>query len=190
MVGDRQTHSADEILQRRNLMTQESEFHQTVSAQIGKSFRRDFASVAASAPSEPRRSGHRRSKSVEVKLNAFIAEIAKILDASLLDHNPDFETLWRPHRLHIILACLARCDIAQVEELVERKVRWRPSRRLRQKFCIWQHGLPYELERIQPPIGRSTLADEFSKVLRTNTEAVKEVADYVVRAFELRLFGT
>ena len=125
---------------------------------------------------------------MKVKLNAFIAEITKMLDASLLDYNPDFETLWRPHRLHIILACLAQCDIAQVEELVGRKVRWRPSRRLRQEFCIWHHGLPYEFERIQPPIGSSTLADEFSGLLRANGKAVKEVADYVVRAFEIRLF--
>jgi hypothetical protein len=112
-----------------------------------------------------------------------------MLDASLLDYNVDFETLWRPNRLHVILACLARRDIAQFEDLVGRKARWRPSRRLRQQFCIWDHGLPYELERIQLPIGSSTLADEFSEVLRTNATAVDELANYVARTFELRLFG-
>jgi hypothetical protein len=182
-------HSATRFSNGENPVTLEPQFHQTVSAQIGKAFRREFASVAVSAPSESGSSGHRRSKSVRVKLDAFIAEIAEMLDASLLGYNPDFETLWRPHRLHIILACLALRDIAQAEELGGHKVRWRPSRRLRQEFSIWHHGLPYEFERIQPPIGSSTLADEFSEVLRANAAAVKEVADYVVRVFELRLFG-
>jgi hypothetical protein len=60
---------------------------------------------------------------MKVKLDAFIAEIAKILDASLLKHDPDFESLWRPHRMHFIMACLARCDIAKAEKYGRRKVR-------------------------------------------------------------------
>jgi len=125
-----------------------------------------------------------------VKVDAFIAEIIKMLDASLFEYNPDFETLWRPHRLYMILECLKRCRIAMAEDLVGRKVRWRPSRRLRRgSFAVQHHELPYEPEPIQPPIGSSTLADEFSEVLRTNTEAIKEVASYVARAFELRMFG-
>ena len=125
---------------------------------------------------------------MKVTLDAFIAEIAKILDASLLEHNPDFETLWRPHRMHIIVACLARCDIARAEESVGRKVRWRPSRRLRREFCAKHHGFPDELERIEAPIGTSTLADEFSEVLQANAETVEDVADFVLRIFEIRLF--
>jgi hypothetical protein len=169
-------------------MTQEPQFHQTVSAQIQNAFRREFGSDVAKAPSEPRRCGHQRRKPVKVKLDAFIAELAKILDDSLLEYNPDFVTLWRPHRMHVILACLARCDIAGAEEFVGRKVRWRPSRRLRRNFAAKHHEFPDVLERIEAPIGTSTLADELSEVLQANAETVEDTADFVLRIFEIRLF--
>jgi hypothetical protein len=125
---------------------------------------------------------------MKVKLDAFIAEIAKILDASLLEHDPDFETLWRPHRMHFIMACLARCDIARAEKFGGRKVRrWRPSRRLGRYFGAKRHGFPDELERIEAPIAISILADEFSEVLQANVEMVEDAADYVLRLFAIRL---
>jgi hypothetical protein len=125
---------------------------------------------------------------VKVTLDAFIAEIAKMLDASILEHDPDFETLWRPHRMHLIMACLARCDIARAQKFGGRKVRrWRPSRRLGRCFGAKRHGFPDEVERIEAPIGISTLADEFSEVLQANAEIVEDAADYVLRLFEIRL---
>lgn len=125
---------------------------------------------------------------MKVKLDAFVAEIARILDASLLKHNPDFDTLFRPHRLHIIMACLARCDIAGGQKFGGRKVRrWRPSRRLGRYFGAKRHGFPDELERIEAPIAISTLADEFSEVLRANGEMVEDAADYALYIFAHRL---
>jgi hypothetical protein len=125
---------------------------------------------------------------MQVKLDAFIAEIAKILDASILKHDPNFEALWRPHRMHFIMASLARCDIARAEKFGGRKVRrWRPSRRLGRYFGAKRHGFPDELERIEAPIAISTLADEFSEVLQANAEMVEDAADYVLHLFAIRL---
>jgi hypothetical protein len=121
---------------------------------------------------------------MKVRLDAVIAEIAKILDASLLKHEPDFEALWRPHRMHFIMACLARCDIARAEKFGGRKVRrWRPSRRLGRHFGAKRHAFPDELERIERPIGISTLADEFEELLQAGGELVEDAADYVLHLF-------
>jgi hypothetical protein len=167
-------------------MTKDSHFQQAVSAQIRKYLQyQPGLDELVKTPCEPRRC--KKSRPANVKLDAFIAEIAKIIDASLLEHDPDFETLWRPHRMHIIMACLARCDIARTQKLDGGR-RWRATRRWRRNVAAKYHGSPDELERIEAPIGNSTLADKFSKVLRTNAEAVEDVADFVLRIFEIRFF--
>lgn len=125
---------------------------------------------------------------MKARLDAFIAATAKILDMSLLKHNPEFETLLRRHRMHFIMANLARRDIAEAQKFGGRTVqRWRPSRRLRQNFAAKYHDFPDEFERVERPIAFSTLADEFSEVLQANAQALEDAADYVLRDFELRL---
>ena len=54
---------------------------------------------------------------MKVKLAAVVAEIARTVDYSLLESEPKFTNLSRPHRMSLILACLAREDIARVEKL-------------------------------------------------------------------------
>ena len=127
---------------------------------------------------------------MKVKLDAIIAEIAETLDTNLLRHDPNFAALPRFHRMHFLMACLARCDIAKAEKWSGGRVRrWRPSRSLEINLGVKKHGIRDELERIEAPIAFSTLADEFSEVLRTNREAVEEVAAYVLRRFGMCALG-
>jgi len=127
---------------------------------------------------------------MKVKLDALIAEIAGTLDVNLLRQDPNFATLPRPQRMHFIVACLERCDIARAEKAGGRRVlRWQPSRRLDGYFGVKCHGIPDELERIETPIAISTLADEFSEVLQANGETVEEAASYVLRLFAMYKLG-
>jgi hypothetical protein len=127
---------------------------------------------------------------MKVRLDAVIAEIAGTLDLRLLRQDPKFANLWRPHRMHLIMPSLARCDIARAEKSGGRKVlRWRPSRRLKNCVGVKPRGIPDELERIEAPIAISTLADEFSEVLQANVETVEEVASYALRLFAMYEMG-
>jgi hypothetical protein len=68
---------------------------------------------------------------MKVKLAAVVAEIARTVDYSLLESEPKFTNLSRPHRMSLILACLAREDIARVEKLRKSVVlRWLSSKSL------------------------------------------------------------
>jgi hypothetical protein len=125
-----------------------------------------------------------------VRLDAIIAEIARILDASLLRHDAGFANLPRPQRMHFITRSLAARDIARGEKYGGRKVRrWRPSGRLEGCFGVKRHGIPDELERIEAPIAISTLADEFSELLQASGETIDEVASYVLRIFGVYALG-
>jgi hypothetical protein len=127
---------------------------------------------------------------MKIRLDAVIAEIARNIDLNLLMQYPDFAELPRFHRMHFIVRSLASCDIARGEKYGGRKVRrWRPSRRLEGNLGVKGHGIPDELERIEAPIGISTLADEFEEVLQANGDAVGEVAPYVLRLFGMYGLG-
>jgi hypothetical protein len=122
---------------------------------------------------------------MNVKLDAFIAEIARTLDANLLRYDENFEDLWRPNRMHFILASLAGHDIARGEKWGRKVVRWWPSRRLESRSGVKRHGIPAEVERTERPVGISTLADEFSEFLRAHGEMVEEAAAYVLHRFAM-----
>lgn len=125
-----------------------------------------------------------------VRLDAIIAEIAITLDTNLLRHDPNFANLPRPQRRHLIMTCLAGCDIAKGEKRGGRKVlRWQPSRRLERNLGVKHHGIPDEVERIEAPVAISTLADEFSELLQANGETVDEAASYVLRRFGMYGLG-
>ncbi|WP_426611350.1 hypothetical protein [Bradyrhizobium sp. McL0616] len=127
---------------------------------------------------------------MKVRIDAIVAEIATILDVSLLRHDPEFEDLPRFHRMHLIMTCLARRNIARAEKFGGRKVRcWRPSRQLENNVGVKGHGVPGKLERIEPPIVISTLADDFSELLYANGETINEVTDYVLRLFGMHALG-
>lgn len=127
---------------------------------------------------------------MNVRLDALIAEIARILDASLLRHDAEFAKLTRAQRMHFITRSLAARDIARGEKYGSRKVRrWRPSRHLESSFGAKDHGIPDEIERIEPPIAFSTLVDEFSELLDVSDEPINRVTDYVVRLFGMYAMG-
>jgi hypothetical protein len=122
---------------------------------------------------------------MNVKLDAFIAQIARKLDANLLRADEEFKDLWRPNRLHFILPCLACHDIARGEKWGRKVVRWLPSRRLERHSGVRHHGILPEVERTERPVGISTAADEFSEFLQANGEMVEEAADEVLRRFAM-----
>jgi hypothetical protein len=127
---------------------------------------------------------------MNVRLDTIITEIAAILDFSLLRHDPEFDDLPRFNRMHLIMACLARRNIARAEKFGGRKVRcWRPSRHLENNFGVKGHGIPDEVQRIEAPIVISTLADDFSELLEANGETIDEVASYVLRLFGMYALG-
>jgi hypothetical protein len=120
---------------------------------------------------------------MDVKLDAIIAEIARTLDLSLLIHDPEFEIIPKPQRMHFIMRCLEGHDIARGEKYGGRKVRrWRQSRNLEKSNGVKDHGIPDEIERIEAPVAVSTLVDEFSKLLDFNDEPINAVTDYVFRS--------
>src|SRR5437867_4442705 len=99
-----------------------------------------------------------RRSQMNVRLDAVIAEIARILDASLLRHDAGFADLPRSQRMHFIKRSLAARDISGGEKYGGRKVRfWQPSRRVQGNIGVKGHGIPDELERIEAPIALSTL---------------------------------
>ncbi|WP_145984377.1 hypothetical protein [Bradyrhizobium nitroreducens] len=121
---------------------------------------------------------------MKVRVDAIVAEIANVLDISLLRHNPEFADLPRSNRMHLIMSCMARRGIARGEKYGGRKVRyWKPSRHLDTDVGVKGHGIPSELERIEAPVVFSTLADDLSDFLGANGEAVDEVASFVVHLF-------
>lgn len=127
---------------------------------------------------------------MNVRLDAIIAEIARTLDLSLLMHDPEFANLPKPQRMHFMTRCLAARDIARGEKYGGRKVRrWRPSRQVESNYGVTEHGIPDEIERIEPPVAFSTLADEFSDLLQANDEAIDEVTHYVLRLFGMHALG-
>lgn len=127
---------------------------------------------------------------MNVRLDALVAEIARILDASLLRHDPEFAKLTRAQRMHFITRSLAARDIARGEKYGGRKVRrWRPSRQLESSFRVKDHGIPDEIERIEAAIGFSTLFDELSELLDVSDEPINRVTDYVVCLFGMYAMG-
>lgn len=127
---------------------------------------------------------------MKVRIDAIVADIATILDVSLLRHDPELADLPRFQRLHLIMTCLAGRKIARAEKFGGRRARcWRPSLRLESNVGVKGHGIPDELERIEAPIVISTLADDFSELLQANGEAVDEVTFYVVRRFGMYASG-
>lgn len=121
---------------------------------------------------------------MNVRLDAIVTEIATILDFSLLRHDPEFADLPLFQRMHLIMTCLARRNIARAEKFGGRKVRcWRPSRHLEDNVGVKGHGIPDEVQRIDAPIVISTLADDFSELLQANGETVDEVASLVLHLF-------
>ncbi|TFW57600.1 hypothetical protein CT676_29405 [Bradyrhizobium sp. MOS001] len=121
---------------------------------------------------------------MKVRVDAIVAEIANVLDISLLRHDPEYADLPRFNRMHLIMRCLARRGIARGEKCGGRKVRyWKPSRHLEIDVGVKGHGIPSELERIEAPVVFSTLADDLSEFLGANGEAVDEVASFVVHLF-------
>lgn len=127
---------------------------------------------------------------MNVRLDALIAEIARILDASLLRHDPEFAMLTRAQRMHFITRSLAARDIARGEKYGGRKVKfWRPSRRVEGNIGVRGHGIPDKVERIEGRIGFSTLFDELSELLDVSDEPINRVTDYVVRLFGMYAMG-
>jgi hypothetical protein len=122
---------------------------------------------------------------MKVRLDALIAEIARTLDVDLLRRDPNFVSLFRPHRMHYIVASLVRCDIARAEKYGRRVLRWRPSPRLKNRIDVKSHGTQDKLERIERPVAISTLADEFAEFLQANDGMVEEVAFSVLRRFAM-----
>lgn len=127
---------------------------------------------------------------MKVKLDAIVAEIAANIDAELLEYNSEFAALPRFNRLHFILRSLARCDLANAERSSGRKViRWRPSHRLKDYVGLKPRGVPDEFERIEAPVGISTLADEFEEVLQTLVGPIEQTAYGVLRRFAMCEMG-
>lgn len=127
---------------------------------------------------------------MDVKLDAIIAEIARTLDLCLLIHDPEFEMIPKPQRMHFITRCLEGHDIARGEKYGGRKVRrWRPSRNFEKSIGVKDHGIPDEIERIEAPVAISSLVDDFSELLQANGETIDEVAAYVPRLFGMYAMG-
>jgi hypothetical protein len=124
---------------------------------------------------------------MNVKLDALIAEIVRIIDLNLLEQYPPFETFWRANRMHLILASLKRCDVARSERRGV-GLYWLPSRRLEDYAGVKHRGIRDEFERTEPT-GFSTDAHEFAEILRSNRKVIEKVTRHVVRCFELYQLG-
>jgi hypothetical protein len=121
---------------------------------------------------------------MNVRLDAIVAEIIRIIDLDLLTLEPDFEELWRANRTHLIIAALVRGGIARPDEARGGNARrWRAARRLENHVGVTIHGIPDQVERHEALLGMNTYADKFSEVLDANGTAIKEVASYVLRCF-------
>ena len=90
---------------------------------------------------------------MKVGLDALVAEIARCIDWNLLEWDPKFDALSRPHRMHLILANLVREDVARAEKSDGGVgVRWRPSHRLDSYFGVKRHGIADEYEDAETPV--------------------------------------
>jgi hypothetical protein len=125
---------------------------------------------------------------MEVRLDAVIGEIAETVDSSLLRAEPNFTTLPRPNRMHLILLALMYCDIARPYNS-NGVMRWRPSRCLNKHVGVRGHGIPDERELTEKPTTISTLADELLETLRANSDLVVDVAFHVIRRFAMYQMG-
>jgi hypothetical protein len=128
-----------------------------------------------------------QEKLMNAKMDAFIAEIVRIIDFNLLEQYPLFRTFWRANRMHLILASLKRRDIARAERRGD-ALYWLPSRRLESRVGVKHRGIRDEFERTDT-IGFSTDAQEFDQILRANHKAIEKVALHVVRCFEMYKLG-
>jgi hypothetical protein len=127
---------------------------------------------------------------MKVGLDALIAEITRSLDWNLLEWDPKFDALSRPHRMHLILARLVREDVARAEKSDGGVgVRWRPSHRLESYLGVTRHGIPDEYEDADAPAAISTLADELSKVLQVNGDGIEAHTVYAVSCFTMYKLG-
>jgi len=125
---------------------------------------------------------------MEVKLDALVAEMVETIDSNLLVLNPDFETAWRPNRVHLILIFLGGCDIADPTKS-KGFLRWRPARRLDNHIGVKDHGISDVLERTEWPTAISALAEKYSESLDNNSEEAVESAFYVMRQFAMYKMG-
>jgi hypothetical protein len=127
---------------------------------------------------------------MKVGMDALIAEIARCLDWNFLECDPKFDALSRPHRMQLILASLVREDVAKAEKSDGGVgVRWRASHRLESHFGVTRHGIPDEYEDAGAPEVISTLADEFSKDLQVNGDAVEVHTVYAASCFAMYRLG-
>jgi hypothetical protein len=127
---------------------------------------------------------------MNVKLDAITVEIVRNLDSDLLKHDSNFENLWRPNRVHIIVSVLVRRGVVQATKPKRGTVpRWRSARRLENCAGATSRGISDEVERIEAPIGMNTLADEFFEFLEANGEVIEEIASNVLRCFKMYRSG-
>jgi hypothetical protein len=121
---------------------------------------------------------------MQSRIDAFVAEIARTVDAKILTEDPEFADLWRPNRTFLMLSYLVKLDIARSQKRTGSIV-WLPSRELENKFGVKGHSIPDEIERTERLIAMNTLADEFSETLRDSNELIKGVTSRFVRRFAM-----
>jgi hypothetical protein len=123
-------------------------------------------------------------RTMQSRIDALVAEIARTIDSRMLADDSNFADLWRPYRSHVLLTHLVRRDVARTEKW-SGTVRWLPSRNLEINFGVKGHVIPDEVERTERPLGMNTLVDEFSEYLTANTEFVDEATSYYLRRFAM-----
>lgn len=126
---------------------------------------------------------------MKVQLAAIVAEIARTVDRDLLEFDPTFAILSRPHRMSLIMTCLQREGVASPGTSNESVVRWEPSERLQGFLAIKSAGIIDDVEDVACPTGIFSAADEFSRILRTRPYLVAEITSSVVRQFQMYNVG-
>lgn len=127
---------------------------------------------------------------MKVALDALTAEIARNVDWNIREWDSQFEEIPRAHRMNLILHHLASLDVARAEKSDGAVgIRWKPSRRLEAYFGVTRHGIADDYEDVEQLMPISGLADELSRILQGNEEAVEIHIVHTVVYFALYRLG-
>lgn len=123
---------------------------------------------------------------MKVKLDAIVAEIANAVVSDLLEHDPRFEQLPRPERMHLIVAMLRDRRLVRLENANSAATPyWRPARRLQSYFGAGEHGIGDEHEELALPSAISFLADEASQAMARFDVQLDQIVGLVITVFAM-----
>jgi hypothetical protein len=126
---------------------------------------------------------------MKIKLDAFVAEVARNLDLEILKHNPDVSKFARAQRFYVIFDFLRKEDVVR-DTTEEGQESLRPSARLEQYFGAERHGIADEYEEVIDPTALSAIHMKLGDELRIRGgEALEADVGLVISLFGMYRLG-